>query len=120
MGFRSSTSAGNVTNPEPIAAATTAALPASPEPAPAVDAVAAEMRIPPQPAVGAPYPWAAPALPPQPQRNYFWAVLTTLLVASMVVALGGVAGTAWVLRGHAEPPSAVTWVDVRPEVGGKA
>ncbi|MGI5246157.1 hypothetical protein [Dactylosporangium sp. CA-139066] len=59
-------------------------------------------------------------LPPQPRRNYFWLVLSTLLVVSMVLALGGVAATAWVLRGDDEAPAGVTWVDVRPEVGGKA
>jgi hypothetical protein len=64
----------------------------------------------------APYPWGVQQLPPQPRRNYFWLVLSTLLVLSMVLALGGVAATAWVLRGDQAAPAGVTWVDV----GGKA
>ncbi|MFD0583565.1 hypothetical protein [Dactylosporangium darangshiense] len=67
-----------------------------------------------------PYPWGVQQLPPQPRRSYFWAVLTTLLVVSMLLALAGVAGTAWVLRSGGDSPTAVTWVDVRPEVGLKA
>jgi hypothetical protein len=70
--------------------------------------------------VEAPYPWGVRRLPAQPRRSYLWPVLTVLLVVSMVLALGGVAATAWVLRGGEEAPAGVTWVDMRPEVGGKA
>ncbi|WP_432982194.1 hypothetical protein [Dactylosporangium sp. CA-233914] len=41
-------------------------------------------------------------------------------MVSMLLALGGGAAAAYVLRGHDNAPSAVSWVDVRPEVGGKA
>jgi hypothetical protein len=47
-------------------------------------------------------------------------VLTTLLVVSMLLALGGAGAAAWMLRGGGGTPGAATWVDVRPEVGGKA
>ncbi|WP_432833237.1 hypothetical protein [Dactylosporangium sp. CA-092794] len=48
-------------------------------------------------------------------------MLTALLVVSMVLAVGGAGAAAWVLRGSGDAaPSATTWVDVRPEVGGKA
>ncbi|MER7008926.1 hypothetical protein ABT297_38595 [Dactylosporangium sp. NPDC000555] len=47
-------------------------------------------------------------------------MLTTLLVVSMLLAVGGAGAAAWVLRDGGDTPIASTWVDVRPEVGGKA
>jgi hypothetical protein len=70
---------------------------------------------------GLPSPWyPSPRLPPQPRRSYLWPLLTALLVLSAVVALGGGAAAAWVLRDHGRAPAAVNWVDVRADVGGKA
>ena len=69
---------------------------------------------PPQP------PWGA-AASAQPRRSYLWPVLTTLLVFCMVLALGGAAAAAWALRSDDDSaPVASTWVDLRPEAGGKA
>ncbi|MEV8515015.1 hypothetical protein [Dactylosporangium sp. NPDC051484] len=47
-------------------------------------------------------------------------MLTALLAVSMLLAVGAVGAAAWVLRGRDGAPTASTWVDVRPEVGGKA
>ncbi|GAA0724359.1 hypothetical protein Drose_37660 [Dactylosporangium roseum] len=66
-----------------------------------------------------PPPWPPP-LPPQPRRSYLWPVLTVLLVVSMVLALGGAATAAWALRDDGNGPIASTWVDMRPDVGGRA
>jgi hypothetical protein len=68
------------------------------------------------------YGWT-PQLPPQPRRSLLWPVLTTLLVVSMVLALGGAAAATWALRGSGggdTGPVSSTWVDMRSEVGVKA
>ncbi|MET7395467.1 hypothetical protein ABZS66_18440 [Dactylosporangium sp. NPDC005572] len=64
-------------------------------------------------------PLSPPPLPP-PRRSYLWPVLTLLLVFSMLMALLGAGAAAWALRGTDDPPIAASWVDMRPDVGGKA
>jgi hypothetical protein len=76
----------------------------------------------PQTHPGYAYGWP-PQLPPQPRRNFLWPVLTTLLVVSMVLALGGAAAATWALRGGGGGETDLvssTWVDMRTEVGVKA
>ncbi|MEV4507948.1 hypothetical protein AB0K00_03170 [Dactylosporangium sp. NPDC049525] len=76
----------------------------------------------PQTHPGYAYGWP-PQLPPQPRRNFLWPVLTTLLVVSMVLALGGAAAATWALRGGGGSQTDLvssTWVDMRPGVGVKA
>jgi hypothetical protein len=161
MWFLSSTSAGNVTIPEPTAAPTSnpsvaqqipqqraageqlrapqagspqavpsQAVPSQAVPSQAVPSQAVPGMVvpttaqrwypaPPPPGPWGPHGWVA-QLPPQPRRSYLWPVLTTLLVVSMVLALGGAGAAAWTLRHDDSAPTASTWVDVRPDVGGKA
>jgi hypothetical protein len=60
-------------------------------------------------------PWGQhPALPPQPRRSWLWPVLTTLLVISMLLAVGGASIAAVALRGERDRP-ATTWVPMRAD-----
>lgn len=102
MWFRSSTSVGAVTIPQPIAAP----IPQQRPP---------DERTPSVYGGGVPSPWyPALQLPPTPARSILWPLLTALLVTAMLVTLAGAGAAAWMLRGHGNAPDAVAWVGGAP------